>query len=214
MFSAVCSHRGPTMCLRQVGQHSREELWLGVGTLGTCLGSPWAWTRWISAEPMRLLGPWVGREATFQAWAVLDLALHVRTGSSAAWYCPPLLLQVEVLLCAAETRCHNPGWGGDSTPPTDFVVQSPAHRSPVGPWLQGHKPPRVRLQSGKGALSPHRSWGVGTHLKEVLLLGPFKSRVGTVRGVSQNLKAHCLWLYKLLVLYRAVVPPFFCLLPS
>lgn len=54
----------------------------------------------ISAERMRLLGPWVGREATFRAWAVLDLALHVCTGSSAAWYCGPLLLQVEVFpLC-------------------------------------------------------------------------------------------------------------------
>lgn len=77
----------------------------------------------------------------------------------------------------------------------------------MGPWLQGHKPPRVR-PVGEGALSPHRSWG-WAHLKEVLLLGPFKSRVGTVRGVSQNLKAHCSWLYKLLVLYRAVMPPFF-----
>ena len=77
----------------------------------------------------------------------------------------------------------------------------------MGPWLQGHKPPRVR-PVGEGAPSPHRSRG-RAHLKEVLLLGPFKSRVGTVGGVSQNLKAHCSWLYKLLVLYRAVMPPFF-----
>lgn len=37
----------------------------------------------ISAEPVGSLGPRVGREATFQAWAVLDLALHVRIGFSA-----------------------------------------------------------------------------------------------------------------------------------
>lgn len=37
----------------------------------------------ISTEPVGSLGPQVGREATFQAWAVLDLALHVRIGSSA-----------------------------------------------------------------------------------------------------------------------------------
>lgn len=207
-------HRGPAGCLRRVGQPSREELWLGVGTLGTCLGSLWGWTRLSLLSLWDPLGPaWEGKQP-------------FRPGLCWTWPCTFTLASLQCILQPTVAS-------GRSAP---FVLLKPGAVTQGGEEAL-HSSHRLcgseesSTQESHGALAPkpqaakgpsrlgkeqhlHTSTGGGEHLEEVLLRGSFKSMVGTVGRFHRTEGPIALGCTDSWFCTELCYVTFFCLLPS